>query len=145
MTQSFAQALDALTEARHLLRDWSAWCRVRNRADAAGLSSLVEQIESGTIGPVDARAAFRVGYARWWLPKVLDTDAVLRAFRRFQHENAIKEFGEIDDLVRAHATERVISAIPHGLPAVQSVRVTPSSDSCVTRWNCSGRASRSAT
>ncbi|WP_425376248.1 DUF3320 domain-containing protein [Rhizobium sophoriradicis] len=87
----------------------------------ANLSSLVEQIETGVIRPDEARAAFRLGYARWWLPKVLDADPVLRNFRRFQHENAIREFREIDDLVRSHATSRVVSVIAHGLPPVQSV------------------------
>jgi very-short-patch-repair endonuclease len=115
------EKLGELANARHLLRDWAVWCRVRNRAMASNLSSLVEEIEKGTIRPDEARVAFRLGYARWWLPKVLDADPVLRNFRRFQHENAIKEFREIDDLVRSHAAQRVISAIAHGLPAVQSV------------------------
>ncbi|MGV1760810.1 DUF3320 domain-containing protein [Rhizobium sp. A22-96] len=115
------EKLDTLVDARYLLRDWSAWCRIRNRAIASNLSSLVEQIEKETIRPDEARAAFRLGYARWWLPKVLDSDTVLRNFRRFQHENAINEFREIDDLVRSHATQRVISVIAHGLPPVQSV------------------------
>ena len=113
--------LGELIDAQHLLRDWSVWCRIRGRAVASGLTSLVEQIEAGTIPPGDARAAFRLGYARWWLPGVLDGDPVLRDFRRFQHENAIAEFREIDDLVRSHATRRVIDAIAHGLPPVQSV------------------------
>ncbi len=68
-----------------------------------------------------ARAAFRLGYARWWLPTALDGDPVLRDFRRFQHENAIAEFREIDDLVRTHATGRVIGTLAHDLPTVQSV------------------------
>ncbi len=115
------EKLGALANARHLLRDWSAWCRVRSRAVASNLYPLVEQIETGIIRPDEARTAFRLGYARWWLPKILDRDPVLRNFRRFQHENAVKEFREIDDMVRSHATQRVISAIAHGLPAVQSV------------------------
>lgn len=113
--------LEALANARHLLRDWAAWCRIRNQALASNLASLVGQIEKEEIQPDEARAAFRLGYARWWLPKVLDADPVLRNFRRFQHENAIKEFREIDDLVRSHATHRVVGAIAHGLPSVQSV------------------------
>ncbi len=115
------EELSALIDARHLMRDWSAWCGVRNRAIAHNLSPLIEQIEQGAIRPEEAQAAFRLGYARWWLPKILDGDPVLRGFGRFQHENAIKEFREIDDLVRSHATQRVISAIAHGLPTVQSV------------------------
>jgi len=118
---TLSTALAGLAEARHLLRDWTTWCRVRNRALAAGLGALVEQIEQGVVPPDQARAAFRLGYARWWLPPVLDGDPVLRDFRRFQHENAIAEFREIDDLVRTHATGHVIGAIAHGLPTVQSV------------------------
>lgn len=116
-----AEALGELAEARHLLRDWTAWCRVRNRAVAFGLDTLVEKVESGVILAEETRSAFRLGYARWWLPGVLDGDPVLRDFRRFSHENAIVEFREIDDLVRTHATARVIGAIAHGLPPVQSV------------------------
>jgi len=115
------EKLGALANARHLLRDWSAWCRVRRRAITSNLAPLVEQLESGAIRPEDTRTAFRLSYTRWWLPKVLDGDPVLRNFRRFQHENAIKEFREIDDLVRSHATRRVVSQIAHGLPPVQSV------------------------
>ncbi|EAQ36220.1 hypothetical protein NB311A_01909 [Nitrobacter sp. Nb-311A] len=113
--------LAALANTQHLLRDWAAWCRIRNRALASGLAPLVEQIEKGEVQADEARVAFRLGYARWWLPKVLDADPVLRNFRRFQHENAIKEFREIDDLVRSHAAHRVIGAVAHGLPPVQSV------------------------
>lgn len=113
--------LEALASARHLLRDWSTWCRTRSRAIASGLAPLVERLEAGTTAADEARTAFRLGYARWWLPKILDSDPVLRNFRRFQHENAIAEFREIDDLVRSHATRRVLDAISHGLPAVQSV------------------------
>lgn len=113
--------LTALVEARHLLRDWSAWRRVRNRAIASGLGALVDQIEAGVVSADGARKAFRLGYARWWLPIALDSDPVLRDFRRFQHENAIAEFREIDDLVRTHATSRVIGALAHNLPPVQSV------------------------
>lgn len=116
-----AENLGALTEARHLLRDWTAWCRVRNRAAAQGLESLIEQVERGAVPADEALAAFRLGYARWWLPPVLDADPTLRDFRRFQHENAITEFRELDDVVRTHATGRVIDAIAHGLPPVQSV------------------------
>ncbi|WP_211870281.1 DUF3320 domain-containing protein [Neoroseomonas terrae] len=110
-----------LPEVRHLLRDWAAWCRVRSRAAARHLAPLVELVERGEIQPGQARAAMRLGYARWWLPKVLDSDPVLRDFRRFQHENAIGDFREIDDLVRSHASRRVIAALAHGLPSVQSV------------------------
>ncbi|WP_315760824.1 DUF3320 domain-containing protein [Sphingomonas sp. Y38-1Y] len=118
---TLSASLTALMEARHLLRDWSAWCHIRNRAIAAGLGALVEQIAAGVVPADRARQAFQLGYARWWLPAALDGDPVLRDFRRFSHENAIVEFREIDDLVRTHATSRVIGALAHNLPPVQSV------------------------
>jgi very-short-patch-repair endonuclease len=118
---ALAKLLGELIQSQPLLRDWLVWCRVRRRAVASGLESLVDLIESGTIPAGDALSAFRLGYARWWLPAILDGDPVLRDFRRFQHENLITEFREIDDLVRAQAVRRVIDAIDHGLPGVQSV------------------------
>jgi very-short-patch-repair endonuclease len=118
---ALSKSLTDLIGARQLLRDWSAWCGVKRRAASRNLGPLVEALEVGAIAPMETREAFRLAYARWWLPKVLDGDLVLRNFRRFQHENAIKEFREIDDLVRTHATRRVISAIAHGLPTVQGV------------------------
>lgn len=116
-----SERLTELAASRHLLRDWSTWCRVRNRATGSGLGPLVLRLENGEIEANRARDAFRLGYARWWLPPVLDRDPVLREFRRFQHENDLHEFREIDDLVRSHAAGRVREAIAHGLPAVQSV------------------------
>ncbi len=98
--------ISALVEARHLLRDWVAWRRARGQAIASGLAPLVDGLESGAIAPADAGPAFRLGYARWWLPKVIDSVPVLREFRRFQHENAVKDFREIDDLVRTQRRAR---------------------------------------
>ena len=119
--QKLASDVRQIHETRHLLRDWVAWCHVRQRATRAGLSSLTELLEAGMIKGEEARDAFRVGYARWWLPTVLDSDPVLRGFRRFEHENSIKEFRELDDLVRTHAVGRVVSAIAHDLPPLQGV------------------------
>lgn len=114
-------SIDELVNARHLLRDWSSWCRLRRKAVGQNLGSLVNDIETGLVPANDAQSAFRLAYARWWLPAILDSDPVLRDFRRFQHEHAIEDFRQIDDLVRAQASLRVTSAIAHGLPSVQSV------------------------
>lgn len=110
-----------LRDARHLLREWTSWCDVRTQGLAQGLGPLVQDLEAGALSPAKTREAFDLAYARWWLPQVLDADETLRGFRRFQHEHAVEEFRELDDLVRAHATNRVVGALAHGLPAVQSV------------------------
>lgn len=116
-----ATATGELASARQLLRDWTSWCRVKSLGEQGGLGPLVADLESGALSPGDTRAAFELAYSRWWLPQIIDADPTLRDFRRFQHEHAIDEFREIDDLVRAQATARVISALANGLPAVQSV------------------------
>lgn len=113
--------LSELANASHQLRDWASWCAVKRQASFNGMSPLIEAMETGRTAPDETRSIFRLAYARWWLPKVLDSDPVLRSFRRFQHENAIKEFREIDDLVRAQASQRVMSAMAHNLPSVTSV------------------------
>lgn len=119
--QDIVQKMARIVEARTLLREWSTWCATRRRALHNGLGPLVDALENGTLPPHETEQAFCLGYARWWLPKVLDDDPILRTFRRFRHEHAIKEFREIDDLVRKHATRQVIKAVAHGLPSVTGV------------------------
>jgi very-short-patch-repair endonuclease len=113
--------LAELAGARQMLRDWVAWCQVRQQAVAKGLVGLVEDIESGAIAFPDSEAAFHLGYARWWLPLAIDADPVLREFRRFQHEHALMEFRQIDDLVRKAAAGKVSSVLAHGFPPIQGV------------------------
>jgi very-short-patch-repair endonuclease len=113
--------MDELEQSRNLFRDWSSWCAVRARAIAKGLAPLVTDLENGAVVPDDAVRAFRLGYARWWLPLAIDASRELRNFRRFEHEHAIADFREVDDLVRAHATDKVISSLVHGLPSSEVV------------------------
>lgn len=115
------QHLTELSNSRQLLRDWTAWCLIREKAVAQGLGNLVRDVEREAVPPHETEAAFHLGYARWWLPFTLDAEPVLREFRRFQHEHAIADFQEIDDLVRKAAAGRVASSLVHSLPSVQSV------------------------
>lgn len=113
--------IDALTNSRQLLRDWTDYCAERRKAERQELGPLFEDIEAGLLPADEAQDRLRLAYARWWLPIVLDNDPVLRSFRRFKHEHAISEFREIDDLVRLHASTRVTSALANDLPKVQNV------------------------
>jgi len=113
--------MEMLEQSRSLFRDWSSWCAVRAKANAAGLAPLVNDLESGALVPDRTLAAFRLGYARWWLPLAIDANAELRNFRRFQHETIVLDFRDVDDLVRTHASQRVVSSLVHGLPEAQLV------------------------
>ena len=121
LLSNLAQWMDELERSRNLFRDWSSWCAVRTRAIANGLAPLVSDLEDGAVLPSDALRVFRLGYARWWLPLAIDASPELRNFRRFEHEHAIEDFRKIDDLVRAHATDKVVASLVHGLPASESV------------------------
>ncbi|WP_414833981.1 DUF3320 domain-containing protein [Afifella sp. YEN Y35] len=118
---SISKAIREIEESRPLLRNWSSWCSVRNRAIAHGLQPFVADLGKGLIEPHDMRGIFRLAYARWWLPLAIDDDATLRSFRRFQHEHAIDDFRELDDLVRKAASTRVVKAVEHDLPAAHTV------------------------
>lgn len=118
---SLSQQMDDLEQSRNLFRDWSSWCTIRTRAIAKGLAPLVTDLENGAVTPAQSLQAFHLGYARWWLPLAIDASPELRKFRRFEHEHAIADFREIDDLVRAHATDKVVSSLVHGLPPSELV------------------------
>ncbi|WAJ26304.1 DUF4011 domain-containing protein [Antarcticirhabdus aurantiaca] len=110
-----------LAAGRTQLRDWTSWCAIRRRAEVQGLQALVADLEAGAVAPNETVSAFRLGYARWWLPLAIDADKRLRDFRRFQHEHAIDDFRALDDLVRKAASARVHAAIAHDLPAPDAV------------------------
>jgi very-short-patch-repair endonuclease len=116
-----AAAMDEIAAAQTALADWSSWCAVKHRATAAGLGPLVEALEAGRLSPDFMGSAFRLAYARWWAPLVLDAVPALREFRRFKHEHAIGEFRALDDFVRGKASERVRHRIAHGLPPAHGV------------------------
>ncbi|MEP9349145.1 DUF3320 domain-containing protein [Xanthobacter sp. KR7-225] len=116
-----AGAMDEVAAAQAALADWSTWCAVRHRAREAGLGPLVEALEVGLLSPDWMGSAFRLAYARWWAPLVLDATPALRDFRRFKHEHAVGEFRALDDFVRGQASARVRHRIAHGLPPAQSV------------------------
>ena len=97
---------------------------------------MVEDLESGALSPDEATQAFRLGYARWWLPLAIDDSAELRNFRRFQHEHAIEDFKAIDDLVRAHARDKVVSSLAHGLPPSEAVSRQSELGLCGIKWDC---------
>ena len=113
--------LGELDASATLFREWSVWCAAKETAVRYGLDPLVAGLETGEVPAQHAIEVFRLAYARWWLPLVLDADPVLRGFHRFRHEHAIEEFQHLDDLVRSAATRRVERVVAHGLPSLESV------------------------
>lgn len=93
---TIANTLHSLVHTSPLLKNWCDWQKYRKIANARGLESLVEAAESGLIRPDKIKDAFKLGYANWWLKKLMDEDEVLRCFSPAQHERIIDKFRELD-------------------------------------------------
>lgn len=115
-----AQAQSVLSR-RTALKQWTAWVTVRKRAEQLGLSTFVAALEAGVLPPAEATARFKLSYARWWLPGIVDQRESLRTFQKFLHEDAIEEFCRLDDLARQAAAPRARRAVFHDLPPSDQV------------------------
>jgi hypothetical protein len=120
LSQSVETANTIVANRIHLQR-WTAWQAVRQRACEVGLEPLVLDCESGEIPTHEVSDRFRLAYVRWWLPGLIDSDDVLREFQRYQHENAIREFGDRDTKARESAADRVRKTVAHRLPKQSEV------------------------
>ena len=114
--EALSNNLDTLKTNRTQIRDWTRWVDVKNRAQVAGLGTLIEELENNRLNEKPVMA-FRRGYARWWLPFALDASKELREFAHWDHENIIKTFRELDDKSSTLAPDEVMRRIRHGLPA----------------------------
>jgi hypothetical protein len=90
--EKLSQRMENLEQSRNLFRDWSSWCAIRARAVAQGLAPLVTDLESGAVAPDGALQAFRLGYARWWLPLAIDASRELRRFPEIRARTCDQRF-----------------------------------------------------
>ena len=116
-----ADNLAEITANGTALQAWTAWRSVAERAAAHGLSGFIDALQAGHVAAADLLPAFRLAYARWWLPKVIDADPTLRGFRSFQHEEALRQFRELDDAARGLAAAQVRRSLARELPRPQEV------------------------
>jgi very-short-patch-repair endonuclease len=105
-----------IVDHRSALHAWCAWRRVRDEAVAAGLGSLIDAIESGTVPHKRIVETFEASYCGWWLSELVERDAVLREFVSAQHEQQIEEFRKLDDqhmqLTRDYVRARLCAELP---------------------------------
>jgi very-short-patch-repair endonuclease len=111
--------IEALRAQRGSLRDWTRWCAVRRRAEAQGLTALVEALQQAPIAEVGR--SFRAAYFRWWLPLALDARPELRQFAHWDQDRRIGNFRKLDAQVQTLTAAQVRLAIAHRLPARDGV------------------------
>ena len=58
---------------------------------------------------------------RWWLPQAIDRNPILRSFQKFKHEDAIRDFKQLDEGARAAASSHVCAVTSHDLPTEATV------------------------
>ncbi len=107
--------LQTILEERARLPIWSQWVKSCQLASQAGLCGMVRALESGDIEGSD-EDAFKRAYAAWWLPLAMDSSKELRRFTRYEHENIIDTFRNLDGIAEKLAPAEVIRRIVHGLP-----------------------------
>ncbi|HEU4654086.1 MAG TPA: DUF4011 domain-containing protein [Steroidobacteraceae bacterium] len=99
--------------AKRWLRVWCRWRDLRQQATSVGLSSVIQEVESGTIAPTDLAAYTDYSYQVWWLKAMIDREPVLRSFSSADHERKILEFRQADEKFQ-RLTEKYIAAVLGG-------------------------------
>ncbi len=115
------EAADYVLSRRTALKQWTAWCEVRNQARAEDLEDFLTGLETGALDHARLLETFDLAYARWWLPLAIDRTPSLRKFQRFHQERIIREFCELDERARELASTQARHGVQHDLPAPDQV------------------------
>ncbi|MDX3894343.1 DUF3320 domain-containing protein [Pusillimonas sp.] len=102
------------------LADWLKWLSSKQRAEAAGLSPLVQALETGE-AISDTVMAFERAYMTWWLRLAMDASSTLCSFAHWEHEALIERFRELDRAMAELAASEVMRRLGNDLPSVDSV------------------------
>ena len=95
-------------DAARQLQRWCAWQKAARAAEVAGLKPLIIALSAGRMSPGQIASAFELGYARWWVEQVVESEESLRVVAD-HHNDAIARFAEINDKV-ARMTRHVVAS-----------------------------------
>ena len=109
----------AIEDSFSNLEPWTRWVAIRQKASNLGLLPLVRAIENGSVG--NSLEAFDSAYFKWWLPRTMDREPILRGFSGYRHEQLIQQFRSFDEQVREMASKEILRKISHDLPSEQAV------------------------
>jgi very-short-patch-repair endonuclease len=88
---------ESIQENEPKLNAWCNWYRVREEAVAAGLSPVVEAVESGLSDRTGAEELFETAYARWFAAHVIDAEPRLAELITDVHMNDIDNYRRLED------------------------------------------------
>jgi very-short-patch-repair endonuclease len=104
----------SIQQQEEQLKAWCDWCRVREQASEAGLASLAQALEAGSLMPSATEETFVTAYAHWFATQGIDGEPLLRNFVAAEHMSDIGAFVRLDDEL-AKLTVRYIRAKLCGL------------------------------
>ncbi|MEH2488687.1 DUF3320 domain-containing protein [Bradyrhizobium sp. AZCC 2230] len=95
---------------------WATWRSAAQTARVAGLSPLVDAVESGSVDGAVLTSVFDYAYARWIAETIVNEDVVLSSFLTEKHEATIEAFVAADkklgELARDIVKARIGAAVP---------------------------------
>ncbi|MCZ6795053.1 MAG: DUF4011 domain-containing protein, partial [Planctomycetota bacterium] len=106
-------AMAASVEALHA---WGRLVTAREACDAAGVGRFIETADEGPVAPDHLARAFERLFLRTWLDHAFRERPELRQFNRRAHEQAIREFQELDLHQLLLARQRLRQRLVEGLP-----------------------------
>lgn len=104
----------SIQQQEEQLKAWCDWCRVREQASEAGLATLAQALEVGSLLPSATEETFVTAYAHWFATQGIDGEPLLRNFVAAEHMSDIGTFVRLDDEL-AKLTVRYIRAKLCGL------------------------------
>ena len=116
--EDLPRTIDRWTENLTRAPQWARWRAAASAARAAGLGSLVDAIEEGTVIGEQITPAFEFAYATWCAAEIVNQDDVLSSFLAEQHEAAIEAFAAADARVAELSKEIVRARIGGGVPTL---------------------------
>ena len=104
---------------------WAKWRSAARAARNAGLSPLVDAVETGVIDGEQLARAFDYSYARWTAETIVNQDEVLSGFLAEGHEAAIEAFVAADKKVGELAKQIVKARIGAAVPTLTNFGKDP--------------------
>ncbi|MFQ3460009.1 AAA domain-containing protein, partial [Bradyrhizobium sp. UFLA01-814] len=96
---------------------WATWRSAVRGARTAGLSPLIDAVESGAVDGAALTNVFDYAYARWVAETIVNEDEILSSFLVQKHEATIEAFVAADrkvaELARDIVKARIGTAIPN--------------------------------
>ena len=114
----------AIIENEPQIKAWCDWCRVRDEAEALGLSPLIAAVMDHNVAKGPIVDLFEVAYARWFAIGAIDDEPLLRGFVPAEHMSDIEAYRRVDDelakLSSRYIRAKLCGLIPDKNEAVKS-------------------------